>query len=54
MTREPKGFLMVGASAQIIGVEFVEPTAGELEFGGRSVGVELLRAEAGQDVTDQR
>ena len=54
VAREPKGFLMVGASAQIIGVEFVETTAGEFEFGGRSVGVELLRAEAGQDVTDQR
>lgn len=54
VAREPKGFLMVSASAQIIGVEFVETTAGEFEFGGRSVGVELLRAEAGQDVTDQR
>lgn len=51
---DPKGFLMVGAGAKIIGVEFVETTAGEFEFGGRSVGVELLRAEAGQDVTDQR
>ncbi len=51
---EPKGFLMVGAGAKIIGVEFVETTAGEFEFGDRSVGVELLRAEAGQDVTDQR
>ena len=51
---EPKGFLMVSAGAKIIGVELVETTAGEFEFGGRSVGVELLRAEAGQDVADQR
>lgn len=51
---EPKGFLMVGAGAEIIGVEFVETTTGELEFGGCRVGVELLRTEAGQDVTDQR
>ena len=50
----PKGFLMVGTGAEIIGVEFVETTAGEFEFGGGGVGVELLRAEAGQDVTDQR
>jgi hypothetical protein len=54
VAREPKGFLLVSASAQIIGVEFVETTAGEVEFGGGGVGVQLLRAEAGQDVTDQR
>ena len=54
MARAPKGFLMVGASAEIIGVEFVETTAGEFEFRGRCIGVELLRTEAGQDVTDQR
>lgn len=51
---EPKGLLMVGAGAQVIGVEFVETTAGEIELGGRRGSVELLGAEAGQDVTDQR
>jgi hypothetical protein len=45
---------MLRAGAEIIGVEFVEPTARDVEFGGGSVGVEVLRAEAGQDVTDQR
>ena len=50
--RVPKGFLLVGASAQIIGVEFVETTPGEVEFGGGGGGVELLGAEAGEHVTD--
>ena len=51
---EPEGFLVVSTGAKIVGVEFVETTAGEFEFGGRNVGVELFRAEAGQYVTDQR
>ena len=49
---KPKGFLMVRAGTEVVGVEFVETTTGEIELGGCGEGVELLRTEAGQDVTD--
>ena len=51
---DPAGFLVLRTGAEIIGVEFVEPAARDVEFGGGRVGVELLGAKAGQDVTDQR
>lgn len=44
----------MGTGAEIIRVEFVETTPGEFAFSGCRFRVELLGAEAGQDVTDQR
>jgi hypothetical protein len=49
----PEDLLVMPAGGEIVGVEFVETTAGELEFGGGRVGVELLGAEASQDVAEQ-
>ena len=45
---------MVGAGGEVIGVELVEAAAGELELAGGAAGVDLLRAELGEDVADQR
>ena len=43
----------MGAGGEVIGVEFVEAAAGELEFALGLVRVEMSGAELGQDVTDQ-
>jgi hypothetical protein len=50
----PEVLLVMSAGVKIVGVEFVEAAAGKAEAGGGLIGVELTRAEAGEDVTDQR
>jgi hypothetical protein len=50
----PEGFLLVGAGAEIVGVEFMEAAARKPEFARGAAGVELLGAEGGQHMTDQR
>lgn len=50
----PPDGVALRTGAQVVAVEFVEATAGELQLGGRGVDVEFLSAEAGQDVPDQR
>lgn len=49
----PEVLLVMSAGTEVIRVEFVEATAGELELGGGGVGVKVLGTEAGQDVADQ-
>ena len=50
----PAVLLLVGTGGEVLGVEFVEAAAGEVELAGGEAGVELLRAELGEDVTDER
>ena len=50
----PEGFLLVGAGAEIAGVKFIEAAARQPEFVRGAAGVELLGAEGGQHMTDQR
>jgi len=50
----PEVLLVVGAGGQVSGVEFVEATAGEVELAGGGGDFDLLRAELGEDVADQR
>lgn len=45
---------LVGAGGEVLGVQDVKAAAGEMEFAGGLAGVELLRAELCEDVTDQR
>lgn len=50
---EPERFLMMGAGAKVVGVEFVETAAGEFESGGGVGGVDVPGAKAREEVTDQ-
>lgn len=50
----PECFLVMSTGAEIIGVEFREAAARKPEFARGATGVELLGAEAGQNMTDQR
>jgi len=52
--RRPVLLLVMGAGAEIIGLEFVEATATEVKFTGSGAGREESGAELGQDETDQR
>ena len=51
---QPEVLLLVGTSGEVIGVEFVEAAAGEVELAGGGPGFDLLRTELGEDVTDER
>ena len=49
----PKGLLLMGAGFEVIGVKFVEATAGEPELFGGGFDFEVAGAKASQHVTDQ-
>ena len=50
----PEAAAVLGASAEVVGVEFAEPGATKAEFGGGTAGRQLAIAEGTEDFADVR
>ena len=50
----PEGLWVVSTNAQVISVEFVEPSTGKTQPFSRALGLEFFGPEGSQDVTNQR
>ena len=52
--RKPGALAALGAGAQIVGVEFVEPSAAQAEFRRRGYPAQFVPAKGGKDFTNER